>query len=51
MVMLVVVLVTTSDQLLDHKRSVGVPRLSSYIWVSKGVLFRVGHFGGYDGDH
>ena len=56
MVMLVVkvVLVTIPDHMVDHKWSVGVPGLSSYIWVSKVVIFHREHGGGADdgtGDH
>ena len=38
--------VTTLDQVVDHKWSIGVPRFGWYIWVSKGVIFRGKHFGG-----
>ena len=46
MVVLMVVPVTTADHVVDHKWSVGVPELSSYIWLSKGVIFQGEHFGG-----
>ena len=46
MVVLVVVRVTTPDHLVDHKWSIGVPRLSSYIWISNDVIFQGEHFGG-----
>ena len=38
--MLVVVSVTTADHVVDHKWSIGVPELSSYTWLSKGVIFK-----------
>ena len=37
---------TTSDYVVDHKWSVGVPRLSSNIWVSKDVIFQGEHIDG-----
>ena len=38
---------TTSDHMVDHDWSVGVPRLSyPYIWVSNGVIFHREHVGG-----
>ena len=46
MVVLVVMRVTTPDHLVDHKWSIGVPRLSSYIWISNDVIFQGEHFGG-----
>ena len=36
----------TPDQIIDHKWSVGVPRLGSQIWVSKGVIFQGEQIGG-----
>ena len=38
-VVLVVVPVTILDHVVDHKWSVGVPRSSSYVWVSKIRIF------------
>ena len=43
MVVPVVVLVTTPDHVVDHKWSVGVPELSSYTWLPKGVIFQGEH--------
>ena len=40
----VVVPVTEPDHVVDHKWSIGVPRLSSYIWLSRGVIFQREHF-------
>ena len=45
---------TTPDHVVDHDWSVGVTRLSSYIWVSKVVIFHREYGGGADdgtGDH
>ena len=48
-------LVTTADHVVDHKWSVGVPEISSYLWVSIFVIFQGEHFGGgangVAGDH
>ena len=49
MVVPVVVLVTTPDHVVDHKWSVGVPGLSSYIWVSIVVIFQEEHVCGAAG--
>ena len=46
MVVLTVVPVTTVDHVVDHKWSIGVPELSSYTLLSKGVIFQGEHFGG-----
>ena len=46
MVVLVVMWVTTPDHVVDHKWSIEVPRLSSYIWISNDVIFQGEHFGG-----
>ena len=44
-VVLMVVPMTSPDHVVDHKWSVGVLRLSSYLWVSIFVIFQE-HFGG-----
>ena len=49
MVLLVVSPVTTDDHVVDHKWSVGVPGLSSYIWVSIVVIFQEEHVCGAAG--
>ena len=41
-----VVPMTSPDHVVDHKWSVGVLRLSSYLWVSIFVIFQGEHFGG-----
>ena len=46
MLVVKVVLVTTPDHMVDHKWSVGVPRLGSQIWISKGVIFQGEQIGG-----
>ena len=55
MVVPVVVLVTTPDHVVDHKWSVGVPELSLYKRLSKGVIFQGEHVcgavGRNAGDH
>ena len=40
----VVVPMTEPDHVVDHKWSIGVPELSSYTWLSKGVIFQGEHF-------
>ena len=45
-VVLMVIPMTSPDHVVDHKWSVGVLRLSSYLWVSIFVIFQGEHFGG-----